>query len=326
VLKFSSCQAKLASHNFNMANLAQASEYNRDEHADISSAREWIGSLGGRPVRTHSFAASSVLAVGHFRFDGLAEEVTAPELPFHYISVTLSGPLRVEARLGGEKIKARVLPGQSIIIAAGRSNVWRWDQPTEEAHVFLRADFMKDVADFIGIQRAEILDRLAFSDTSLRHTILALTEEMTRFGSISTVFFDMAAELLARRVLLRHCRRDPKRVEGSLGGLTAKQLRRVIALVYDRLEDDITLDDLAGAAGLSRFHFVRAFKAAVGKPPHRWLVSLRIERAKELLMNRSTPIIDVAAQVGFDSQSHFGQVFLDQVGMCPREWRRNAFS
>ncbi len=309
-----------------MANLANDQQYSRDICADISSAREWIGSLGGRPVRTHSFASSSVLAVGHFRFEGLAEEVAAPELPFHYISVTLSGPLRIEARLGGEKIRARVLPGQSMIIAAGRSNVWRWDQPTEEAHVFLRADFLKSVADFVGIGCAEISDRIAFSDTSLRHTILALADEMTRFGNISTVFFDMAAELLARRVLFRHCQRDLKRLAGSSGVLTARQLRRVLTLVHDRLEDDITLDDLAGAAGLSRFHFVRAFKAAVGKPPHRWLVGLRIERAKELLIGSDTPIIDVAARVGFDSQSHFGQVFLDQVGMCPREWRRNALS
>ncbi|CCB66800.1 protein of unknown function [Hyphomicrobium sp. MC1] len=295
-----------------------------DERSDISSAKAWIGKLGGRPARQRSFAASSVLAVGHFHFDGLAEEVEAPELPFHYISVTLSGPLRIEARLGGEKVEARVLPGQSMILAAGRSNIWRWDQPTEEAHVFLRADFLDGVAADIGRRRVEILNRMAFNDVYLRHTILSLADEMTRFGSISTIFFDMAAELLARRILLRHCQRNFEGATNRAGALTAKQLRRVLSLVHDRLADDISLDDLASAAGLSRFHFVRAFKAAVGKPPHRWLVGLRIERAKELLLVRDMTIIEVAACVGFDSQSHFGQVFLDQVGMCPRDWRRKA--
>jgi AraC family transcriptional regulator len=309
-----------------MLKLADSANPVRDEHPDISSARAWIGRLGGSPVKPHCFAASSVLVVGHFRFDGLAEEVEAPELPFHYISVTLGGPLLIEARLGGAKVKARVLPGQSMIMAAGRSNIWRWDQPTEEAHVFLHADFLRNVAADAGNGCAEISDRMAFTDMSLRHTILALTEEMTRFGSISTIFFDMAADLLARRVLLRHCDGNRSGAAGKHGALTARQLRRVLSLIDDRLADDISLDDLASAAGLSRFHFVRAFKAAVGKPPHRWLVGLRIERAKELLVKRNITIIDVAALVGFDSQSHFGQVFLDHVGMPPSEWRRRALS
>jgi AraC family transcriptional regulator len=310
-----------------MMNLTDNSTPARDGHPDILSAKEWIGKLGGSPVRPQSFAASPVLAIGHFRFDGLAEEVECPKLPFHYISVALGGPLVIEARLGGEKVKGRVLPGQSLIMAAERSNVWRWDRPTEEAHVFLHADFLDRIAAEAGNGRAEISDRLAFTDTPLRHTILALTEEMQRPGSISPLFFDMAADVIARRILFRHCQKVGKKTGASMAGaLTARQLRRVLSLVEDRLSEDISLDDLAGAAGLSRFHFVRAFKTAVGTPPHRWLVGLRIERAKELLLSRATTIIDVASLVGFESQSHFGQVFLSHVGMPPREWRRRALS
>ncbi|MFT3733280.1 MAG: AraC family transcriptional regulator [Hyphomicrobium sp.] len=309
-----------------MAKIAATLNSPSDEHPDVSSARAWIAMLGGRPARQQSFAASSAIAVGHFHFDGLAEEIEAPQLPFHYVSVMLSGPLLIEARLGGERVRARMQTGQSLLMGAGRSNIWRWDQPTEEAHVFLRADFLENMSTEAGSGKAEILDRMAFSDMSLRHTILALTEEMTRFGNVSTIFFDMAAELIARRILSRHCNPHRSKAVKYSGALTAKQLRRVLFLVHDRLADDITLDDLAEAAGLSRFHFVRAFKAAVGKPPHRWLVGLRIERAKELLLNRGTTIIEVAASVGFDSQSHFGQVFLEYVGMCPSEWRRNALS
>ncbi|WP_045835494.1 helix-turn-helix domain-containing protein [Hyphomicrobium sp. 99] len=310
-----------------MLNLSNPAAPVRDLDPDILSAMAWIGKLGGSPVKPQSFAASPVLAVGHFRFDGLAEEVEAPQLPFHYISVSLGAPLVIEARLGGEKVKARVLPGQSLIMAAERSNIWRWDGPTEEAHVFLHADFLEQVAVDAGQRRAEISDRLAFTDTRLRHTILALTEEMQRHGSIPTLFFDMAADVLARRILFRHCESDGKsRPSSSTGALTARQLRRVLAVVEDRLSHDISLDDLASAAGLSRFHFVRAFKTAVGTPPHRWLVRLRIERAKELLLCRTATIIEVAALVGFESQSHFGQVFLSQVGVPPSEWRRRALS
>src|SRR5258706_434100 len=80
----------------------------------------------------------------------------------------------------------------------------------------------------------------------------------------------------------RHSSQNRRRPVEYRGALTGQQLRRVLVVVQDRLEEDITLDDLASAACMSRFHFVRAFKAAVGKPPHRWLVGLRMERAKEL--------------------------------------------
>ena len=218
-------------------------------------------------MRPTSFAASPVLAIGHFRFDGLAEEVECPKLPFHYISVALGGPLVIEARLGGEKVKGRVLPGQSLIMAAERSNVWRWDRPTEEAHVFLHADFLDRIAAEAGNGRADISDRLAFTDTPLRHTILGTHRRNAAPGSISPLFFDMAADVIARRILFRHCQKDGKAVANAAGALTARQLRRMLSLVEDRLSEDISLDDLAGAAGLSRFHFVRAFKRPSGRRP-----------------------------------------------------------
>ncbi len=158
---------------------------------------------------------------------------------------------------------------------------------------------------------------MAFTDMSLRHTILALTEEMTRFGRISTIFFDMACDLLARRILLRHCEDNSKGVAGNHGALTARQLRRVLALIEDRLAEDISLDDLAGAAWAEPLSFRARVQGRRRKTPHRWLVGLRIERAKQLLVKRNMTIIDVAALVGFDSQSHFGQVFLDHVGIPP---------
>ena len=68
----------------------------RDEHPDISSAKAWIGRLGGSPVRQHCFAASPVLAVGHYRFDGLAEEVEA------------DGEIRRLSKGGGYQLFGRV--------------------------------------------------------------------------------------------------------------------------------------------------------------------------------------------------------------------------
>lgn len=79
---------------------------------------------------------------------------------------------------------------------------------------------------------------------------------------------------------------------------------------------------LAAVSGVSEAHFARAFKAAFGAPPHRYLLTRRIERAKALLRDTDLPIIEIAMQVGWDSLGSFGRVFRDITGESPTDLRR----
>jgi len=106
------------------------------------------------------------------------------------------------------------------------------------------------------------------------------------------------------------------------GGLAPWQERRAKELLTARLNGDISLNELAREAGLSRSHFVRAFKETTGLPPHRWLVSRRVERAQEILINSKLSLVEVAELTGFADQSHFTRVFTRMVGISPGEWRR----
>lgn len=78
---------------------------------------------------------------------------------------------------------------------------------------------------------------------------------------------------------------------------------------------------LAAVSGASEAHFARSFKAAFGVPPHRYLLSRRIERAKALLRDTDLPIIDIAFQTGWDSLGTFGRVFRDITGENPTDMR-----
>lgn len=82
-----------------------------------------------------------------------------------------------------------------------------------------------------------------------------------------------------------------------------------------------TVDQLACVSGASASHFARAFKAAFGLPPHRYLLTRRIERAKALLRDTDLPIIDIAFQTGWDSLGTFGRIFRDITGHSPTELR-----
>ena len=78
---------------------------------------------------------------------------------------------------------------------------------------------------------------------------------------------------------------------------------------------------LAEVSGVSAAHFARSFKRAFGLPPHRYLLTRRIERAKALLRDTDVPIIEVAFQTGWSSLGTFGRIFRDITGESPSELR-----
>jgi len=78
---------------------------------------------------------------------------------------------------------------------------------------------------------------------------------------------------------------------------------------------------LAKVSNVSDAHFARSFKEAFGLPPHRYLLTRRIERAKALLRDTDTPILEIALQTGWNSLGTFGRTFRDVTGQSPSELR-----
>lgn len=107
-------------------------------------------------------------------------------------------------------------------------------------------------------------------------------------------------------------------------GLDPALLRRLLR-AKDRMdaasEEEWPVERLASVSGVSEAHFARSFKDAFGVPPHRYLLTRRIERAKALLRDTDQPIIDIAFQTGWASLGTFGRVFRDITGQSPTELR-----
>ncbi len=101
-------------------------------------------------------------------------------------------------------------------------------------------------------------------------------------------------------------------------------LRRMLR-AKDRMDaasqENWPVSRLAAISGVSEAHFARAFKLAFGAPPHRYLLTRRIERAKALLRDTDLTVIEIALQTGWESLGSFGRVFRDITGESPRELR-----
>ena len=90
----------------------------------------------------------------------------------------------------------------------------------------------------------------------------------------------------------------------------------------EHMAEDLNLQQLAAQAGLSKFHFHRLFKSAVGVAPSRYHMNLRMDEAKRLLRETKKSVVFVALDVGYANPSHFAQLFRRETGLSPSDYRR----
>jgi AraC-like DNA-binding protein len=93
-------------------------------------------------------------------------------------------------------------------------------------------------------------------------------------------------------------------------------------LLRDWEEEPVSVVAVARASGLTRFHFIRLFKAIFGETPHQYRLRAQIEKARHLLLLTDLSVTDVCMAVGFSSLGSFSALFSRRVGMSPSEFQR----
>lgn len=106
-----------------------------------------------------------------------------------------------------------------------------------------------------------------------------------------------------------------------LGALSGWQERRAKAFILGDLSRSLRVSEIAEHCNLSRSHFSRAFKLVTGCSPQEWMLRVKIDRAKGLLLT-SMPITEIVYECGFSDHSHFTRTFGRLVGMPPKAWRQ----
>ena len=118
-------------------------------------------------------------------------------------------------------------------------------------------------------------------------------------------------------LLVRHVGIDQPRPARLRGGLSPAARRRTLEMIHSQLDSRLTIDMLAREAGLSTAHFSRAFRETMGRAPHQYLLSMRLEKARRLLEVPYASLSDVAHRTGFADQAHFTRLFKRSYGITP---------
>lgn len=107
-------------------------------------------------------------------------------------------------------------------------------------------------------------------------------------------------------------------------GASQPKLAEAVSLMEANIEEPITLDELSHHVGLSRRQLERLFQRYLSCVPTRYYLELRLERARQLLLQTSMPIVDIALACGFISAPHFSKCYRDNFSLPPRDERRRA--
>lgn len=171
----------------------------------------------------------------------------------------------------------------------------------------------------------ELIDPRCAQDKQIARIGADLLAEMRGNEHLSQLRIDALGQDVAVQLLRRHsnlARMPEPDQPAARGGLAPWQVRRCVEMLTANLSQEVLLSALATEAGLSTFHFARAFKQSVGIPPHAFQHRVRMERAKELLVTTDLPVTQIALEVGYQSSQALARAFLQSVGVSPSAYRR----
>ena len=253
----------------------------------------------------------------------LVPSVSEPSLAW-----TTSGEVDFQEREDGQPwVTNRIKKGSFFLTSGGSPYEVRWkavtSEPFESMIVFIDLQLLQRALEEVfgsNADHARLRDISGFTDDTLNWLMERLRDELT-CPQASPLFVQALAQAIAIHLAREYGVTDAESRSSSpsLPGYKLRQLREWMA---EHTAEEFSLERLAAQAGLSRFHFERLFKAAVGVSPSRYHIDLRMNEARRLLRETKMSVVDVALEVGYTNPSHFAQLFRREIGLSPSDYRR----
>jgi AraC family transcriptional regulator len=254
----------------------------------------------------------------------IPEEIDYGSVRHHLLVVHRNGPASVSLRTAGRTIVKQVAAGASTLAPGGEGFTVRIFDTVDSAHIYLRQEMIERVTNERGIatRAPQIQPFFGIEEPLLEHLALACIAALDKPSKSTSFYVDQLAWAMAAHLIERHGGNAIAPSIEHSAGLTDRQLKRAEEYMLEHLDSNLGVEDLAAAAGLSPVYFARQFKLRTGRSPHRYLRSLRIKRAKELLGNDCLSIAEIALNCGFCHQEHMTRVFRAECGLTPAVFRR----
>jgi AraC family transcriptional regulator len=216
---------------------------------------------------------------------------------------------------------------RDIVIGPGEAWVTPAKQPVtlavDRGNIYVRAAIdPRYLADETGTP-LELRRAYGIQSPQLKYLMRALMAEADTRNPGGLPFVETLTRAVGQQVAL-HAGAEQPRPEVHRGGLSGGARRKVLELIDRHLDGQLSVERLAREVDLSPAHFAHAFKQTLGAPPHRYLMRMRLERARRMLSDPAVALSDVAQRAGFADQAHFTRLFKRHFGLTPGRMRRSG--
>lgn len=239
----------------------------------------------------------------------------------HFLVIHRDGPVKVSRYLDGVRCERVVAPGGMFLLPGGREFEVELGGGLSTVHLYLRPELIEAAASALcsgDPAQVELLPRIGEQDPVVEHLARALGE-LVESGHEAGIYADSLAMALACRLISHHSNRST--VVEDNGGLSKRTLARLREFIDARLDQPISVGELAALANLSPIHFSRKFKRSTGESPHQFIIGVRVEAAKRLLAT-DLSIAEIAFRCGFSHQEHLTRLFGARIGTTPAVYRK----
>jgi len=218
-----------------------------------------------------------------YRYVG--QDVAVPGIDHFVIVRYCAGGTRMERRFDGRWTRTHCAPGDLSLLTRSQGSHWHWTEDIDVSHVYLSEALVSRVATDVmerSVAEVQLHDVLRTQDATLTAIVDAITREAHQQGIGGALYVEALGTQLAVQLLRRYaCVTFRDSVAG--GRLSRSQVGRLLAYIEARLNEPISLDDLATVVGMGVCTFSRHFRETLGRAPHAFVIDRRVERAKRML-------------------------------------------
>jgi AraC family transcriptional regulator len=238
------------------------------------------------------------------------------------VEIIFSAHPRIEVEVDGKPVDVEVPPGGSFVLGSQKVDFLR----RREFGDWLEVRVTDSVKDAFRRWHPSHRDDVSPTFNGKRKVALAPNLQVVslahvfRRACLRTVSLsDIEADSLAHLFVAAALGAPPTKARHN--PLTPLKLNRVFEFVEQNLEEKILLSEMAAVAVMSPFHFTRLFKQRTGLAPHQYVMTRRLERAKQMLTKTLIPVREICWALGIDNLSHFRRKFTHEFGVRPTEIR-----
>lgn len=252
-------------------------------------------------------------------------ELEFPGCNQHLLCLLLSdGNQQKITRIGEQESKTSQVKGSFWICPAQVSGLWAWNSTDQSLMFVIDPLLLNQAAEEVGgldANKLELLSTISANDSQITAIARFFQAELDTFGIGGQLYAESLMQVFIVHLLRHYCAFQPI-LKSYTGGLAPSQLRLVLDYMHAHFSEDLSLQAIAQQLHLSSHYFGRLFRQSTGKTPHQYVTECRLERAKQLLKQTNLQVVEVAAEVGFRSQSHFTTVFKEQMRTTPLQFRK----